>query len=1504
MGSGGYVYDDDAAAVDAFWNEQVRRGRGYGGSAYRSTATSPARGGSQRHAGATGRPSSSSYAYSQGQRRAKVDYHRAAAVASVKSERAVPDPEQPPVEIEEVDDDLLGETKAEYEAYAPTHGASIPGGPHPDPVVETGTLAKVTPPVPAYEHSLRDIVENGGLSSLQMESVVYACMRHEMRLPGEKQARAGFFLGDGAGVGKGRQIAALVYEHRRRGGKRVLWVSTSADLKYDAMRDLNDLNATPSIIVEPRSQSGLPSGPLSEIVDKGVVFCTYSLLIRGAPRTTKKMKQSTDASEKMVVEGSRLKQLVDWLEEDEHGALIIFDECHKAKNLFSAAGKPTKTAVCVVALQEVLPNARVLYASATGASEPKNLGYMTRLGHFGWKDTVEMIKHLEPKNSGLGALEIFACGLKATGSYLCRTLSYANAEFELVDCKLSHEMELMYDRSTALWLIFKKAFDACVRLQDADNPNDAVDLINLKDGMDGMLVRLFWATHQRFYRQMLMAAKVPTLAKMARRAVEQENMAVVIGLQSTGEASLTRAVDGGLGDDNDFVSAPAEMLSRFVMDYFPTKSSPQSAQMTTIWDSVLADVVRVVNTWCSQETIADAVGRAAVRRVMDEQRNAPEPPANATERRVPSGDTAMTVNTTAAPSKDESDSDIEVAVEKSLDDVLAERREAAKAEGNFLDLTNDNIAQRVRAGVNESQVKELELMEQRVATGLNTLLHSVGEQTLVDAAQAAATTTTTTEPNGSARKRPSQTPSSTPAPARRRIDADIIELDMSETDEESEEDFRKSTIKRRASYELARSTFDGVPGPSTAAVVKREVGVAATPTSTARPAANVLARLGRFMPEVADASRELETQLNNVDDQEPAPAPPTVQAAPRAPANVPQRRVKREPVQEDSDDESDEDNSDTDGSDGGRVTNPHMVAIRSLLVRAVEHLQLPPNPLDNLIDLCGGHTAVAEMTGRKMHQVRRSDGVVVTRQRTEDGDASGKMLNISEKRKFQNGEKLIAIISDAASTGISLQADRRVANQRRRCHMTLELPWSADKAIQQFGRSHRANQSSAPLYRIFMTPCGGERRFASSAAKRLLSLGALLKGDRNAMGAGQSLQGFDIDNTYGAQAMRKMMMDLKGASLPLQNVTIDGHLFGSTERLIEMIQNDFVGVGLGERDSRGRFHLKAKNEVPVAKFLNRLLGLPIQSQRVAFEYFMETLKALIKELKQNGTYDDGVFNITGTSITASEENCHVIHTCSLSQAETSLRLVESDQGVSYRHVCALKHEYNRNKAEMFENSRQKGRCGFYIATYGTAARTNRPYVCYAQEVKKFGREVTNYDVRNPQMRIYRPNDFDSKLMTLDNLEANYQLVEDHDVIFAIRFRELWNFWYEFSSKTCRHGKGCKATTFGGRCQDGVRFKDDVLICGAVLPIWKVLNERFKRAVGQRDSGTVYRHIKVARVQTSTGEKLVGLKVSDKDAKNDYQGFVERTKQTIEDYEKGGIDPRTAEDRELDYADEY
>lgn len=196
---------------------------------------------------------------------------------------------------------------------------------------------------------------------------------------------------------------------------------------------------------------------------------------------------------------------------------------------------------------------------------------------------------------------------------------------------------------------------------------------------------------------------------------------------------------------------------------------------------------------------------------------------------------------------------------------------------------------------------------------------------------------------------------------------------------------------------------------------------------------------------------------------------------------------------------------------------------REELLLEIEELgpRLPRNLLDDLIFRLDGPDHVAELTGRKGRIVQNPDGSVDYESRAEI-NVSLDDINMKEKKRFMNGDKLIAILSEAASSGISLQSDKRVKNQRQRLHITLELPWSADKAIQQFGRTHRSNQANTPQYVFLISNLAGERRFAASVARRLESLGALLHGDRRAAEM-RDLSEFNVDNRCGRVALNRLV---------------------------------------------------------------------------------------------------------------------------------------------------------------------------------------------------------------------------------------------------------------------------------------------------------------------------------------------------------------------------------------------
>ena len=179
----------------------------------------------------------------------------------------------------QLDDDVgLSHADAQEQTFAPhvpPACARPPLLPHPDELVETASLASVPmPPVAARLRLPSRVLLDGLLTAPQAEACLRAVAQHELRLPDGR--RSGFFMGDGAGVGKGRQQAAVVVHNFLHGRRRALWLSVGADLVDDARRDLADLGAAG--LVRCHSLRSFKLGrPIP--AEDGVLFCTYALLV-------------------------------------------------------------------------------------------------------------------------------------------------------------------------------------------------------------------------------------------------------------------------------------------------------------------------------------------------------------------------------------------------------------------------------------------------------------------------------------------------------------------------------------------------------------------------------------------------------------------------------------------------------------------------------------------------------------------------------------------------------------------------------------------------------------------------------------------------------------------------------------------------------------------------------------------------------------------------------------------------------------------------------------------------------------------------------------------------------------------------------------------------------------------------------------------------------------------------------------------------------------------------
>jgi len=409
------------------------------------------------------------------------------------------------------------------------------------------------------------LVADGLLSDAQLETVIYAGEAHGGQLAGAWTVdatfdlvsaaaddaagairfRRGFMLGDGTGAGKGRQVAGVILDNWLKGRRRALWVSKSDTLIEDAQRDWSALGQE-RLLIQPlaRFRQGTPIR-----LDQGILFATYATL-------------RSDAKEERC---SRVQQVVDWLGLDFDG-VIVFDESHAMQNAAGSKGSrgdsaPSQQGRAGLRLQHALPNARVLYVSATGATTVQNLAYAQRLGLWGGEDfpfatRAEFVAAIE--TGGVAAMEVLARDLKSLGLYTARSLSYDGVEYELVEHALTSEQTRIYDAYAGAFQVIHHNLDQALEASGVTGTGPDGGAKTLNAQAKSAARSAFESSKQRFFNHLITAMKTPTLIRSAEADLAAGH-ACVVQIVSTGEALMERRI----------ADIPAEEWSDVQVDITP-----------------------------------------------------------------------------------------------------------------------------------------------------------------------------------------------------------------------------------------------------------------------------------------------------------------------------------------------------------------------------------------------------------------------------------------------------------------------------------------------------------------------------------------------------------------------------------------------------------------------------------------------------------------------------------------------------------------------------------------------------------------------------------------------------------------------------------------------------------------------------------------------------------------------------------------------------------------------
>lgn len=442
--------------------------------------------------------------------------------------------------------DLMFEGDAIHENWQPEMAVHKDLKLHPAALIQSATLATVRAPEISYRPRLtRHVIRTGLLSNAQFEAVAAIGEAHTRHLPNDE--RVGFVLADGTGAGKTNSCLGVILDNILRGRTKAIIVLEKRRHAPGFISTWKKMNRAEREFImhwdAPEGQK-IPDRP-------GILLTTYSLL------------RQSDSHNTLV----RLPQIINWAGSDFDGALI-FDEAQNMRNAAGSLALDNKSETSAQGLaglqiQELLPEARVVYASATAFSDVHNLAYCTRLGLWGeqtsFKDNAAFIRSFQ--QGTISDLEQVMMSVKAAGCTISRNLSYDGVTQQILPYTLDKNERALFNTIAEMWGKLAKAADHTTKLCNVPSSfrNETQKSKRRASSPFSHLTGMYESNRKRSMETVISSFKTRGVIEDIKVQLAAGNCAVV-QLQNTYEAQLQRMLDKNQ-DVNNIRLEPSEMIS-------------------------------------------------------------------------------------------------------------------------------------------------------------------------------------------------------------------------------------------------------------------------------------------------------------------------------------------------------------------------------------------------------------------------------------------------------------------------------------------------------------------------------------------------------------------------------------------------------------------------------------------------------------------------------------------------------------------------------------------------------------------------------------------------------------------------------------------------------------------------------------------------------------------------------------------------------------------------------